>query len=1750
MNRGFNEMIDPTRPSRAFALDLETTGLIQGYSIRPHGDVGISQFALREMGTSNAYMRYTNLLQDPLGRYDAGKIDATTYAEQLERQRPGGTRWQKGYKTPSNVLYKVHERHVTATRAAAAGTGARLATETELVEKMTRLLESGHKVKGWNVEFDMLMMSHAAARQNPAVQMRWTRAVNIARNRGMVEDMGSNVRKIAYLAAQESFMSPKFNKEVGFQLGQLDPNIRWQVETGQLGLKDIERLTYDKLIEPHKGFQEFFAHQRSVGPMSYERYLDWLAEKRGMAQADRIQTFAMGRKFPDVRYTKVWSADIIAHALAPDAEREAILHGRAAKLLGRQQVRAHEALSDTALEEVIGEIFRTDAKNWRDAWKDIQPRLREYGIENEQQFFHRMRSGIEWKSRSQLAEAALETSRVKDNRWVTNVLRSKLGTAADAAEGTARAAASQPQTLRKIYAGAWDDIARAGTTFAKRHPYAATALASLAAFTVADAILPDRRTNMRGVRDSDSPYATIDGIGFGPYAIGSKRALTDFGSGRMMDNPQTRGFNELAAYRASLAFRFPDRDGVKFSDLEKAYYTWTSARAQSVNRMFHRGDYKVVKGAVAGVPGINRDAWVGMIDLKDFKVKVDDADTIALERRGLFGALHKPIMVRLAGIDAPEVEHPFPPEPRIEEDQFAGKQAGEYLESLIERQQSLRLLIDPSARTYNRHVGVLVGDRKTNLNLALVRAGAAAALPWSKEGIVRQQTFAEVEAQAARGGVGMWASKGWQMHRAMGLIAGQRVTNTTLASLRRLTKSATLSSWYGLVQRAHDSKEPWSKNEMQQMYQVGLAHRAEVMGAVNQRTREIGYMPGLRRAVNPWQIVGHGISPSRMAHGNVSAFSSGRAELNPEQIFQNEKQLQSWAKTARRVVELSHEIKMPASEVLHLQRAMNISEGITDPIAHHITETIAGYSKLEDIPIRGNMAAHHYKKLRELEKLGNKLLDEGLYTSNIYDMIKGGRTDPAATLIEIAEVGHERTGRMAQMAEARKAVAHGQTVAAPPPSQAVKQSTYQSAALKRVKKAEADVVYHRVHNMAKMAYPEPIAGKSAHLEPPRPTPPPKAIKHASATSQARPPTISRAVKSSSARAHAGGGWVGIALAGLAAFSVGSYINHRRRERDRATEMVGSSAYNPNEFVAMKPFGDFVGSHKAQAWADHHAMGDAAQARQRNVMTANFAVQGLMFFIHQDKPFSHFQAWEYFYEGKGLEWNAFGELTGKGKRAAKQIKKVRNNLYKRLKKQGYSDDAVHAWFKAMKVREGFVAKISRTTPGGKGWISKLTSRFSWEGIREWGDKAGAIMKNKKSVITKTNVAKVKEWFQNLMVRPAASEYGITAQEYIKRAKMGKLGKPAREISRLTRKADAFKYLWKHLVTDAQGFGAKALGVAEIFGMHSSCPWERMKIAHQEKLLAKVPKGVMKPTNIFTKAGGKMTDYFKKSTKFAEKFPRRATQLMNAGKSIEKFGLSKAGRLLGRVPIMNAAFGLLEGYALMDQYENATKGFVVESAAGTAKVTVEMALIRPSIWVAAGAKGAAAGGSMGSAIPGVGTAIGAAVGATIGFIGAAVVNLAGALLVSEAVGGVVRGGAKAMLGARKRRMPDPATYIPPQDYFPEGPAGFQTMRRNSPQQWSHFSGMGMARPDLSPFASAYNPIRGQDIDSRTLQITTNKRRVTARRQSARPLGMFKPTFGLVNYVLWPKRNRSKVRSVTERRNRVKRDVNSSRMMARAA
>jgi len=1321
-------------------------------------------------------------------------------------------------------------------------------------------------------------------------------------------------------------------------------------------------------------------------------------------------------------------------------------------------------------------------------------------------------------------QKATEVTRSESHRLrsLDKTLSSKISAQRVGAKTTARALASQPETLRKIYSRAGAEISDAWRTQYKpwfnRHPKLRAAAMVLAGMTIADAALPEKQARLKGVRDpSDSPYLEVDGISFGPCGRGVARALTDFGSGRRFGNPVTRGFNELSAYRSSLDIRYPDIDGVSYKSLEKSHETWTSAMMSANRRLFHRGEYDMARGSWLKTAGLNRSAWMGVVDLKNYHVKVSDADSITVKRRGLMNMFKKPVSIRLAGIDAPEVEHPGM-SGRIAEDQFAGKQGAEYFEHLIERQQSLRLVFDPSSRSYNRHVGVLIGDRRANLNLQLVRGGAAAALPWQsrKRQIVDHNAYASAEALAASGKIGMWQSKGWQMHRAMGLIAGKRVTNTTMTSLDRITRSAALSDWYGLVQRAHDSsRSPWTPDEVQDMYQVGSAYRAETMGRLNKRTKNAGFLPGIRGPVTPWSIVGSGITPTQVRGGNVSDFSSGRAKITAVQSAVNERYGSSpidsrtiWNTTVNNL------------------NATSVPIAVTSPMlpSAPVSADPLGAGTRPDL----TQAVNHYP--------GESGTRPDLHRTTPVNMGKG--VGPIYTGTGELYVHSSTTGKYRVIDTPKR------TLAAYPDAKArdVIFQTYKDGG-HGFYVNDVDAYLEQVDDAAQAQHAKPPQSPTRKPTPTTTAKPPKAIKVVDRSIPARnvPVPPSSGMKSSSSRYHGIGPAAGIGALVLTGVAIGTWAMLKGDEQGIGERMMDTPRH-PREFMGMRPHGDFVASHKVGAWAQHQNMGvaaeEAASAHKREALK-HLGLQGVVMGLERYlAPNKHpmLEAWDSFVKAGHL-LDPAETLTPNQLRESKVAgKKVKAGL----KAMKYDQMSRHAWMRRRKMSTSFITNIASVADTKLGWFDKILKKFSWESIKEAPGKLWDYIESKQSKLTKDASGNVKDWFKSIATKSKHWTYGVDANEIQRLKKMGKLNKlvGAKKILAWDQFTHALSENVKNLVTNPQGFMAKVTGVKDIITNFGRL--EEMALAYRvidkKSLLAK-----KEVKNVFTNIGKRLKDINKNSPLFTAHVDKMR-RLTKVGSSISKFGKSGVGRALGKIPYMNVAWGAIEGYSLMDQYENATKGFITETAAGTARMAA-FALIRPGLWLAAGAKLAAAGSALGPA--------GTIGGAILGFVGSAVINLVGSFVLGEVAATAVRYPTAAVLGARKRRNPDPSMSMDPAMLYQMG--GIQGMR-GPVNQFNRFHGMDPARPDMTPFGGAYNPIQGQDIDSKTLQITESKRKITSSPKAGRPISMFTPTFGLVNNVLWNQRRGSRVRSVIERYSGMnsvpKLDRNRSRMAARAA
>jgi endonuclease YncB( thermonuclease family) len=212
-----------------------------------------------------------------------------------------------------------------------------------------------------------------------------------------------------------------------------------------------------------------------------------------------------------------------------------------------------------------------------------------------------------------------------------------------------------------------------------------------------------------------------------------------------------------------------------------------------------------------GMNNFNLAKDVALMDISPdkYNYEFDDADTLVLRKKGLLGiSTGKPISIRLTGLDAPEVTHKDDPlgPVRIGQAQPHGAASAEMFESIIKSQGSLTLAYDPKKTTYGRHVGVLFGDDNTNINLELVRQGAASHLPFgrSSESLVSRKAFQEAEDFAYRRKEGMWAQPQWQMYRTAMESAQTRVTFNTLTRMDKMVKNQSMEDLFFALATVQD----------------------------------------------------------------------------------------------------------------------------------------------------------------------------------------------------------------------------------------------------------------------------------------------------------------------------------------------------------------------------------------------------------------------------------------------------------------------------------------------------------------------------------------------------------------------------------------------------------------------------------------------------------------------------------------------------------------------------------------------------------------------------------------------------------------------------------------------------------------------------------------------------------------------------------------------------------------------------------
>lgn len=193
-------------------------------------------------------------------------------------------------------------------------------------------------------------------------------------------------------------------------------------------------------------------------------------------------------------------------------------------------------------------------------------------------------------------------------------------------------------------------------------------------------------------------------------------------------------------------------------------------------------------------------------------ITIEDADTITIKRRGnknnalsqfMGTGAQDSMSIRLAGIDAPETAH------GDRSAQPYAEMAKQIATDLIRNAKDVRIVSRPDDTTYGRQVSMVYVDGK-NLNLELVRRGAAAFLPYKGKGkptFYNQKAFEEAEKQASEGNRGMWADPYFKAYQMVKSRSGQSITFNTLVNASKVAKSSQLMSVASLMEEASRAGE-------------------------------------------------------------------------------------------------------------------------------------------------------------------------------------------------------------------------------------------------------------------------------------------------------------------------------------------------------------------------------------------------------------------------------------------------------------------------------------------------------------------------------------------------------------------------------------------------------------------------------------------------------------------------------------------------------------------------------------------------------------------------------------------------------------------------------------------------------------------------------------------------------------------------------------------------------------------------------
>lgn len=308
---------------------------------------------------------------------------------------------------------------------------------------------------------------------------------------------------------------------------------------------------------------------------------------------------------------------------------------------------------------------------------------------------------------------------------------------------------------------------------------------------------------------SDDEYNTIEALRHDGIASDLRRDITEFGSGWRGTSVQIDP--EILQFREEVI----ENDKAR-KNLQEELDRRQAIANESIGSLLPSDLLKVNTDTIEGIK--NRNRALRAVNLKNFHLNAEDADSLVLQRKGLLNRLFgKDILIRLAGIDAPETDaHGEDPLDFIRkwQSQAGGEEATSRLQDLIES-GDLNLFVRTTDKSYGRYLGVLADEDGTNINIQLTREGMVSALPFgpASEDLVDRKEVALAEEQAQAQNLGIHALARYKAIQNVSDSLGRDITYNTLTRIDKLSENLSLGAYASWLESMGSEKRALTGEE-------------------------------------------------------------------------------------------------------------------------------------------------------------------------------------------------------------------------------------------------------------------------------------------------------------------------------------------------------------------------------------------------------------------------------------------------------------------------------------------------------------------------------------------------------------------------------------------------------------------------------------------------------------------------------------------------------------------------------------------------------------------------------------------------------------------------------------------------------------------------------------------------------------------------------------------------------------------------